>query len=354
MPNTEYSKLKLLYLYHYFRKYVSAEAPGDGTTMADMMAYLNEMTGAEFERKSIYSDIDRLNQFARSAGLCDDSSPWIELDGKTYRRGEIIGDLTFDEARLIVDAINATDFIDSGLCEKIKGMYPTYFKTGYKSVVPHDDKQVQKRSMYLLNTIRNAIEEEIVLEFKYGYVVAGGLRGTVDKLVSPIGLDFKNSHYYLIAVDNIAVDGGLKKADAIKNYRLDRMKAVNMRPKETFFGFDNNRDEVLRRFIKTSLDAFSYKGTDDRHVTITMRSSDTRKLLRAYTGFSEDMKPTIISDKIEKGEIKFSVETGLVPPFFNKLFKTCMYEDVEMIIDDEEVKKKYEEYLKKALKVCRS
>ena len=80
MPNTEYSKLTLLY--HYFRKYVKTEAPGDGTTMAGMMAYLNEMTGVEFERKSIYSDIDRTNEFARSVGICDENAPWIELDGK--------------------------------------------------------------------------------------------------------------------------------------------------------------------------------------------------------------------------------------------------------------------------------
>ena len=44
MPNTEYSKLKLLYLYHYFRKYVKAEPPEDGTTMGEMMGYLSEMT----------------------------------------------------------------------------------------------------------------------------------------------------------------------------------------------------------------------------------------------------------------------------------------------------------------------
>jgi len=46
------------------------------------------------------------------------------------------------------------------------------------------------------------------------------------------------------------------------------------------------------------------------------------------------------------------VEAGLVPPFFDKLFKVCMYEGVNMTIDDEEVKNRYEQYLKKALEVC--
>ena len=353
MPNTEYSKLKLLYLYHYFRKYVKAEPPDDGTTMGEMMAYLNEVTGAEFERKSIYSDIARLNAFARSVDICEPDEDWIDLDGKTYRRGEIKGDLTFDEARLIVDAINATDFIDSGLCEKIKAMYPSYFRTGYNSVVPHDDRQVQKKSIYMLNTIRTAIEEGLVLGFEYGYLVASGIRGTTNKKVSPLGLDFKNSHYYLIAVDNDAAVDVPKKNEAIKTYRLDRMKRIEFCQDETYIGF-KDKDEVLRRYMKTSIDAYSFKGSDDRFVTITLRSDNEKELLKAYSGFSEDIKTVILSDKVNSGMIKFSVEAGLVPPFFHKLFKLSMYEGVEMTIDDDEVKKKFGEYLEKALNICRS
>jgi len=104
--------------------------------------------------------------------------------------------------------------------------------------------------------------------------------------------------------------------------------------------------------VKTSIDAYSFKGKDDRFVTITLSSDNEKELLKAYTGFSEDMKTTIISDKISNGSIKFTVEAGLVPPFFDKLFKVCMYEGVNMTIDDEEVKNRYEQYLKKALEVC--
>ena len=352
MPNTEYSKLKLLYLYYYFRKFVKAEPPEDGTTMAEMMAYLNEMTGSDFERKSIYSDITKINEFARQVGICDSTENWIELDGKTYKRGEIKGDLTFDEARLIVDAINATDFIDSGLCEKIKDMYPSYFKTGYNSVVPHDDRQVQKKSTYYLNTIRSAIDDNIVLGFRYGYLVASGIRGASDKVVSPIGLDFKNSHYYLIAVDNDAVAAGLRKQDAIRTYRLDRMRSVGLRPDDVYIGFRENKSDTLRKYLKTTVDAFSYKGADDRYITITLTSDDEKELLKAYTGFSEDMKPTIISDKIDSGKITFTVEAGMVPPFFTKLFKVSLYDGVSMTIDDDEVRSRFAAYLKRALKVC--
>ena len=354
MANTETSKLKLLCLYYYFRKYVKADPPDDGTTMQEMKDYLYDLTGCPAERKSIYADIKRLNEFVRMMGLTDAQYDWIELDGQTYKRGELKGDLTFDEARLIVDAINATDFIDSGLCEKIKFMYPTHFKNGYNSVVPHDDKRVQKkRIMYLVNTIRTAIEDESVLSIKYGYLVADGIRGESDKLVSPVGLDFQNSHYYLIAVDNDAVAAGANKADAIKTYRVDRMKSARILTDQKFNGFGNKRDEVLKKYVKSSIDAYSYKGSDDRRVTITLSSEDQHMLLKAYTGLCEDMMPTIISDKIESGSITFSVEVGLVPPFFTKLFRTSMYEGVTMTIDDEQVRKQFKDHITKALDVCK-
>jgi len=41
-----------------------------------------------------------------------------------------------------------------------------------------------------------------------------------------------------------------------------------------------------------------------------------------------------------------------VPPFYNKLFKTSMYEGVTMTIDDEEVRQGFKKYLKQALKAC--
>ncbi len=352
MPNSEHSKLKLLYLYHYFRKFVKAEPPDDGTTMGQMMSYLNEMTGIEFERKSVYSDITRLNEFARRVGITADSADWIELEGKTYKRGEILGDLTLDEARLIIDAINATDFIDSGLTEKIKGMYPSYFKEGYNSILPHDNRQVQKKSIYLLNLIRSAIDDKCVLAFRYGYLVASGIRGASEKLVSPLGLDFENSHYYLIAVDNNAVAAGVRKEDAIRTYRLDRMRKIEMRPDEAFAGFKEKKEEILRRYVKSSVDAYAYKGSDDRHITMTLRGDNEKDLLKAYSGFTDDIKATIISDRIEKGEITFTIEAGLVPPFYNKLFKTSMYEGVTMTIDDEEVRQGFKKYLKQALKAC--
>ncbi len=347
MANTEKSKLKLLYLYYYFML-MSSDMSDEGCSMNELKGYLMDKTDNEFERKSIYADINRLNEFARSVGMVDPTDDWISLESRKYKRGEIKGELTYDEARLVVDAINATDFIDSGLCEKIKKMYPGYFKNGYKSVVPHDNKKAQKRSTQLLNLIRTAIEEKYVLGFKYGYLVAGGVRGATDKRVSPLALDFFNSHYYIIAVDNDAVDNGTARDEAIKRYRLDRMKELKLLGNRGYQGFENEKDKILDRYLKESIDA--YAAHEIKQVQMKLESDDPMELLRAFTGFAEDMSIKIIADEIEKGKIIFIVEAAIAPPFFNKLFRMNLYQGVKLTISDDEVSELYRKYLNNALK----
>lgn len=351
MPNTEYSKLKLLYLYDYFRTRVDSETVDGGTTMSDMLAYLNDKTGAEFERKSVYSDIGRLNQFARSMGFSDDGSDWITLEGKMYYRGQIKGDLTSDEAKLIVDAINASDFVDSGLTEKIKAMYPAYFKKEYNSIVPHDGKTGHK-TMLMINLIRSAIDDSLELTFEYGYQVAAGIRGATLKRVSPLGLDFKNSHYYLYAIDNDYVSKVEDLKDAIKSYRLDRMRKVTLGTKKNYVALTGNKEDVLKEYAKDSIGAYTYKTNEDRFVQITLRCDDSKQLLKAYSMIAEKLKTKLISDKFDNGEVRFGVTAALVPTFFQELFLLSMYEGVTMIIDDDEVKKKFKEHLTKAETEC--
>lgn len=348
MANTEKSKLKLLYLYYYFDQ-LGADPTEAGRTMGEILSYLSEKTGNDFERKSIYADIDRLNEFARSVDMVDAGTDWITLESRKYLRGEIKNELTLDEARLIVDAINATDFIDSGLCEKIKKMYPNYFKKDYNSVVPHDDRKVQRiSSTTSLNMIRTAIDEGYVLGFKYGYIVAGGIRGDSDRKVSPIALDFENSHYYIIAVDNDAVDKGTDRKDAIKRYRIDRMKEFRLLGQKGYLGFGKDKDKILNRYLKDSVDAFA--SSDSRNITITLECDNTKELLKAFSGLAEDVKIRIISDELERGRIKFLAQASLVPPFFNILFRLSLYEGVKITIEDEEVVEMYEQYLTRARK----
>ncbi len=146
MANTEKSKLKTLLLYDYFLKNINAYDENSSVSLPDIQNYLLNVTGVEFERKSIYADIKRLNEFAVEVGLVKPGEEWIYLNSRKYTRGEISYELSLDEARLIVDAIRTTPFTDSGLCEKIEKRYPAYFKGGYKALIPHDNTVKTSRS----------------------------------------------------------------------------------------------------------------------------------------------------------------------------------------------------------------
>jgi len=347
MANTEKAKLKALLLYDYFIKNVNAYDDSSSVSMSDIQSYLSNITGVEFERKSIYADIKRLNEFAVEAGLVAPGEEWIYLNGRKYTRGEIDYELSLDEARLIVDAIRTTPFTESGLCEKIERQYPSYFKSGYKALIPHDNT-VKTKTKFLLNTIRTAIENKQALCFKYGYNFAGGLRAVSDKTVSALGLDWENGFYYLIAIDNDVYEKCNDTEASVRRYRVDRMKSYVFGYKLPYYGDSEEKDRILEKYLKNAIDAFS--SPSSRLITITLKCDDEKTLLRAYNAFANDVKiKRIGKDQPEKGIIEFSFDAGPVPTLFTQLFKLYTFEGVKVEIDDEEIRDKFRDYLKRAL-----
>ena len=63
MANSELSKLKILFMYDFFMKHLNAFDENSAVTVNDIIGYLEEKTGTTFERKSIYADISRINEF---------------------------------------------------------------------------------------------------------------------------------------------------------------------------------------------------------------------------------------------------------------------------------------------------
>ncbi|MBQ1247046.1 MAG: hypothetical protein IIX95_03340, partial [Clostridiales bacterium] len=207
MANSELSKLKILFIYDYFKHQVSAMGGRESVSVSDLIKYLEDCTGTTFERKSIYADINKINEYVMKSGQTPDDA-WIFTEGKKYRRTELTDEILIDEARLIVDAISTTTFVDSDLCDKIIKMFPTYFPDGYqkRALYPHYEK-MDKRSIFKLNCIRNGIEEKRSLKIVYGYMLGSELTEKTDKIVSPMALDWENNCYYLIAIDNAEAKG---------------------------------------------------------------------------------------------------------------------------------------------------
>ena len=349
MANSEKSKIKTLLLYEYFLRRTDSSSLKNSATMPAIIEYLSDLTGTEFERKSVYADIKQINDFMKMSGLLKKpEEEWIVRDGKKYKRGELIDELTMDEARLIVDAINATPFINSGLCEKIKSQHPAYFKDGYMSLVSHESS-MPNNTKFLLNSIRSCIDNNEVLAIDYGYIVAKGFKGVSTKKVSTLALDWEKNNYYLIAVDNSAYSQCANLEGAVRRYRIDRIKSHRVLADENYYGPKDDKATFLKKYLKSAIDSFS--SPDSRMITVKLTCPDEKVLLKAYGAFSDNVTiRKILSDKTSQGEIKFCFEAGLVPTLFNELFKLHTFEGVEVQIDDEEVKAKFKTYLKKALK----
>ncbi|MBR3340321.1 MAG: WYL domain-containing protein [Clostridiales bacterium] len=356
MANSELSKLKILFIYDYFKNRLSASGGKESVSVSELISYLEEKTGTTFERKSIYADINKINEYVQKSGKTNDDA-WIYSEGKKYKRSELKGEILIDEARLIVDAISTTTFVDTQLCDKIIKMFPNYFTDNYhkRALFPHDEK-ISRRSISYLNNIRTGIEGKFALKFDYGYVLGSNLTEKTEKIVSPMALDWANNCYYLIAVDNAEakdLERDQALSSALRRYRLDRMVNVNVDydRKTRYYDYKNDRirESELKGFIGNSLSAYS--GGRPVPIVITIKGESRKHALKAYGAFASKVSDKIrIEDdtKLEKGILKICVTTGLAPTLYTDLFELSTFDGVEVEIDNEEVCREYAGYIKKA------
>lgn len=358
MANSELSKLKILFIYDYFKNQISIGGDKESVSVSELISYLEEQTGTTFERKSIYADITKINEYVRKSGQTKDDE-WIFSEGKKYKRGELTDEILIDEARLIVDAISTTPFVDSDLCEKIIKMFPTFFTGDYQKRVlyPHYEK-VDRKCISRLNNIRTAINDKSSLKISYGYKLGSELTEKTDKIVSPMALDWENNCYYLIAIDN-EDSKGLERDEtltkALKRYRVDRMSSVSFSD-EPYVDYkaDRLRVQELKRFVDTSLSAFSSSNLTQVGIVITGKTrKDVLKAYGAFTSKATDKVRIADDTKLDKGILKISVTTGLTPTLYTDLFELSTFKDVNIEIDNDEVCKAYGEFIRKAAKAAK-
>lgn len=358
MANSELSKLKILFIYDYFKNEVSSSGGKESVSVSELISYLENKTGTTFERKSIYADIDKINEYVRMSGQTSDTD-WIFSEGKRYKRSDLNGEILIDEARLIVDAISTTTFVDSDLCEKIINMFPSYFSGDYQKRVlyPHYEK-VDRKCISRLNNIRTAINDKSALKIPYGYKLGSGLTELSEKIVSPMALDWENNCYYLIAIDNAEAkdlprDQALSAA--LRRYRVDRMANICFsNAKYIDFKTDRLREQEIKNFIDNSLSAFS--SSERTQLGLTIRGKTRKDALKAYGAFASKANDKIrIADdtKLEKGILEINVVTGRAPTLYTDLFELSTFENVEIEIHSEEICREYAEYIKKAAKAAK-
>lgn len=213
--------------------------------------------GMSADRKTVYSDIETLNEFGLDI-----------VQAKGTNGGYYIGSREFElpELKLLVDAVQASKFISrkksKELIQKLEGL-----------ASEHDARQLQRNVFiynrpktgnetiyYNVDQIHAAILENRQIRYQYAeWTIEKTLKprkGGAFYTVSPWALTWDNENYYLIAYDD--------NADSIRHYRVDKMQKASVTDRERT-GRDKFRDFDLAELAKKT---FSMYGGRDEKVTL--------------------------------------------------------------------------------------
>ncbi len=233
MARSEKQKLKILALAKIFEEYTDEE---HGITMSEIITKLEEQ-GITAERKSIYSDIQQLNDFG------------YEIEGSklngTFYYYYLNRKFELPELKLLVDAVQASKFItekkSNELIKKIEGLASNKQAGGLQRQVYVANRiKTDNERIYLnVDEINKAINSNKQIDFQY-YEWAMNkkmeLRDNGDKKnISPWALMWDDENYYLVAYE--------KETELIKHYRVDKIRKIQLSEKprdgkEQFDKFD--------------------------------------------------------------------------------------------------------------------
>ena len=236
MPRKEGQKRKLLELLRIFVRETDETHP---LSVPELVKKLQQ-SGVEAERKSVYDDIQTINELPGSSVMV--------MQQRGRGGGYYMPDAPFElaELKLLVDAVYASKFITARksrlLIDKLCQFTSRYHEQELdrKVLVSGRIKSTDERILYTVDTLHRAIMDGVQVQFKYcDWTLQKKMeprhQGRVYQ-VSPWVLVWENGNYYLIAY----TEGNLR------HYRVDKMsfvKTVEARREgaDQYAAFDVNR-----------------------------------------------------------------------------------------------------------------
>ncbi len=217
MARKENQKLKILYLCQILRENTDPDHP---MTVEQIRSAL-ENRGVPAERKSIYSDLQTLQDFG------------LDIERKSGRPcGYYLaaGDFELPELKLLVDAVQSSRFITqkkSGeLIRKLEKLTsrPQAGALQRQVYVSNRVKTENETIYYAVDTVHTAIAQNRQITFQYydwNVAKEKELRHNGQfYTVSPFALTWAEENYYLIAYDSAV--------QKVKHYRVDKMLRVKL------------------------------------------------------------------------------------------------------------------------------
>lgn len=214
------SKLKTILIYRLLERFSDEENPLSTTDLIEMLAE----EGISCERKSIYADIEALN---------DEKIGCDILSVKSPKRGFFMASRKFEipEVMLLIDAVSSAGFITpkktKKLIEKLKTLVSEKQAESLVSqfYVDAPTNKCDNEEIYIIiDLLHEAITTKKKVKFIYrrrSVDVQNKKKHTEKNFtVSPYALIWKDDHYYLVCNN--------EKYDNLMNLRIDRMKKLQI------------------------------------------------------------------------------------------------------------------------------
>ena len=312
-----------------------------------------ETLGISSERRSVYKDIEEMNQMLLVLdGLADDMGKAAELcqneencairyDAKT--RGYYVHQRKYslEDIRLLAECVYTAKFIDEDKSDELiedilmqhvsiyeaeKIQHDAYLTDRVRTDNTSTYNNVQTISGAMSKTLNGKKHMSEKIKFKYLKYTIKNMstrverRGGSDYIVSPFCLMINDGNYYLLARDDKSGKMLTFRVDRMRNIRLtnqpregeEEFKSVRLSDyaKEHFSMFDGQEEHVCIRFLSYLLDAvvdrFGTRGVvysrdeDERYLRATFKVAVNPPFFSWVFSFGKRMKIISPSPVVEK------------------------------------------------------
>ena len=326
MAKSSNQKLKLLYLLQILNERTDDE---HGLSMQEIIAALGKYD-IEAERKSIYSDLELLEQFGIDIEKRKSSTTTYHVVSR---------DFELPELKLLVDAVQASKFISPNksneIIKKLENLTSKYEATQLQRqvYVANRIKNMNSSILYVVDDIHRAIINNKKISFQYFEWNMNREKqlkrdGKV-YIASPWALTWDDENYYLIAYDT--------EIDSIKHYRVDKMINIKVLDEaregaETFEGFD------MGVYSKKTFGMF---GGDDEQVTLRCNKLIANAIVDR---FGSD----VIMIPVDDDHFEVSTKVSVSPTFLGWV---AMFGKNMMIKSPVSVVEKFKEHINETIKL---
>lgn len=322
MARLSNQRIKILKIWEILRQESDEQSPMPTSALIER---LNDM-GISADRKTIYSDIQLLNEFGYEI-----------MTARGRENAYYVIERPFDtaELKILVDAVRASKFITAkkskALIEKLAREAGDCKAEILKRDVLFDTvKHTNEEVYYNINYINEAITQKRKVSFLYFELDTKRHRvyrkGKWRYKVNPIAMVFNDGHYYLV--------GYMDRYENTVSYRIDRMEKVQVEE------YPISRPEWIKDISEIQRQQFAMFGGKPETVELWVDN-------RAVDAIIDKFGTSALFDSLPDGRYRVKVKVQVSPTFFGWCF---IFGDLIEIKSPGAVRQQYLEVLENTAK----